>query len=218
MKAKDGLDLSLFSWLDSILFGTQTMTESVGKNLFLVTQSSRGRCCNPGHNFFLCETAWFLSIDSAMKVPNLSHFFIFCFLWLPMLLVPSAKISGATSRKTWIPSIFFSKIVTRLICFVLKNSNLSAIFFPNTLSYFFSLLTLTYILLYSSFTNMYTSGWNLKKNALIYCLNYLFFLHHKNVNQMFYIWKTNLTSGKILNTHAYSFPHRNSALIAVFLY
>ena len=136
MKAKDGLDLSLFSWLDSILFGTQTMTESVGKNLFLVTQSSRGRCCYPGH-IFLCETAWFLSIDSAMKVPNLSHFFIFCFLWLPMLLVPSAKISGATSWKTWNPSIFFSKIVTRLIGFVLKNSNLSAIFFPNTLSYFF---------------------------------------------------------------------------------
>ena len=80
MKAKDGLDLSLFSWLDSILFGTQTMTESVGKNLFLVTQSSRGRCCYPGHIFFLCESAWFLSIDSAMKVPNLSHFFIFCFL------------------------------------------------------------------------------------------------------------------------------------------
>ena len=53
MKAKDGLDLSLFSWLDSILFGTQTMTESVGKNLFLVTQSSRGRCCYPGHIFFV---------------------------------------------------------------------------------------------------------------------------------------------------------------------
>ena len=59
MKAKDGLDLSLFSWLDSILFGTQTMTESVGKNLFLVTQSSRGRFCYPGHNFFCVKMLGF---------------------------------------------------------------------------------------------------------------------------------------------------------------
>ena len=150
-----------------------------------------------------------------MKVRNLSHFFIFCFLWLLMLLVPSAKISGATSRKS---KHFFSKIVTRLICFVLKNSNLSAIFFPNTLSYFFPFWR-WHIYCFTLVLPICTQRaiiW--KKNALIYCLNYLFFLHHKNVNQIFYIWKTNLTCGKILNTHAYSFPHRNSALIAVFLY